>query len=55
MENVWLQIKSIINSRLLDSKSTEMDADTEASLKRQILLLAQRNSPIRSLMCTYIK
>lgn len=50
VENVWLQIKSVINSRLIDSKANEMDSETESSLKNQILLLAKKDSPIRSLM-----
>ncbi|XP_037026094.1 T-complex protein 11-like protein 1 [Bradysia coprophila] len=49
IENVWLQIKTYVSSRLLASNAV-MDDLTEQSFKSQILLLANKDSSIRSLM-----
>ncbi|KAG4075765.1 hypothetical protein HA402_003591 [Bradysia odoriphaga] len=49
IENVWLQIKTYVSSRLLASNAV-MDDLTEQSFRSQILLLANKDSSIRSLM-----
>lgn len=49
IENVWLQIKTYVSNRLLASNAV-MDDLTEQSFKSQILLLANKDSSIRSLM-----
>ncbi|KAJ6639004.1 T-complex protein 11-like protein 2 [Pseudolycoriella hygida] len=53
IENLWLQIKTSVATHLLTSNAV-MDDLTEQTFKTQILLLAKKDSPIRSLMCKYI-
>lgn len=54
IEHVWLQLKQIINSRLVSTGSGEMDQATEESLHTQVQLLTNRDSPIRSLMSMFL-
>jgi len=49
IENVWLQIKTYVSNRLLANNAV-MDDLTEQTFKSQILLLAKKDSSIRSLM-----
>lgn len=49
IENVWLQVKSVIVTKLQENEQT-LSADSENVLKEQILSLAKEDSPVRKLM-----
>lgn len=50
IENIWLQIKTVINSKLNESGKNEMDEQTEEALKNHILQIPRKDSPVRSLI-----
>jgi len=51
LENVWLQIKSVLTKRLHESNQKPMDEETEANLKSHILKISSNEtSPVRQLM-----
>lgn len=49
IENVWLQVKSVIVSKLQE-KDQILSADSENTLKDQILSLGNKEAPVRKLM-----
>lgn len=49
IENVWLQVKSVIVARLQE-KDQVLSADSENVLKEQILSLSNKEAPVRKLM-----
>lgn len=49
IENVWLQVKSVIVSKLQE-KEQILSADSENTLKDQILSLGNKEAPVRKLM-----
>lgn len=49
IENVWLQVKSVIVTKLQENEQT-LSTDSENVLKEQILSLAKEDSPVRKLM-----
>lgn len=49
IENVWLQVKSVIVSKLQE-KEQVLSADSENTLKDQILSLGNKEAPVRKLM-----
>jgi hypothetical protein len=51
LENVWLQIKTVITSRLQELKQPEIDEQTENTIKHNILQIAKPDSSVRTLMC----
>lgn len=54
MENIWVQIKSVITTKLNETNK-ELDVTTENALKGQLLQVANRSSPIRALMCMFLE
>ncbi|XP_017483757.1 PREDICTED: T-complex protein 11-like protein 1 isoform X1 [Rhagoletis zephyria] len=50
VENVWLQVKSVINEYLQKDNQPVMDANTEGMLKSQILQTGNKDSPVRALI-----
>jgi len=60
LENVWLQVKSVLCKRLEELHQKPLDEETETSLKSHILKIASvETSPVRALMwkrlTTYIQ
>lgn len=49
IENVWLQVKTVIVSKL-EEKNQVLTADSENTLKDQILSLSNNDAPVRKLM-----
>ena len=49
LENIWLHVKSVIVSRLAANQA-KLDEAIESTLKSQILQIANKDSPVRSLM-----
>lgn len=49
IENVWLQVKSVIVSKLQE-KEQILSAESENTLKDQILSLGNKEAPVRKLM-----
>lgn len=49
IESIWLQVKSVMVSHL-ETKNQELDAESENTLKQQIMSLAKKESPVRTLM-----
>lgn len=49
IENVWLQVKSVIVSKLQE-KDQILSADSENTLKDQIVSLGNKEAPVRKLM-----
>uniref|UniRef100_A0A1I8PQ93 T-complex protein 11-like protein 1 n=1 Tax=Stomoxys calcitrans TaxID=35570 RepID=A0A1I8PQ93_STOCA len=50
IENVWEQIKSVINQYLQKENQSTMDTEAESMLRSQIMQIANRESPVRQLM-----
>ncbi|XP_067639226.1 T-complex protein 11-like protein 1 isoform X2 [Eurosta solidaginis] len=50
IENVWLQVKAVINENLQKEGQMVMDANTENMLKSQIMQSGNKESPVRILM-----
>lgn len=50
IENIWIQIKTFINSKLTEEGEHEMDATAENTLKTQILQVGNIDSPVRNLL-----
>ncbi|XP_020718190.1 T-complex protein 11-like protein 2 isoform X2 [Ceratitis capitata] len=50
IENVWLQVKTVINEYLQKESQPVMDANTEEMLKSQIMQVGKKDSPVRTLM-----
>lgn len=48
IENIWLQVKSFVGSRLQENQV--LDNESEKTLKQQITSLAKKESPVRQLM-----
>lgn len=51
MSNIWEQIKSSIQKFLEKEQQSAMDGKAEDVLKTQVLQIANKNSPVRQLMC----
>lgn len=51
IENIWLQVKSVIESKLKEDKQV-LAGDTENALKDQILSLSNKESEVRKLLWT---
>lgn len=49
IENIWLQVKSVIVSNL-EKKDQQLESESENTLKAQITALAKKDSPVRQLM-----
>lgn len=49
-KNIWIQIKTFINSKLTEENESEMDASAEKTLKSQILQIGKSDSPVRNLL-----
>lgn len=49
IENVWLQVKSVIVTKLQEKEQT-LSVDSENTLKDQILSLSNKEAPVRKLM-----
>lgn len=52
IENVWLQVKSVIEKELNKIQKT-LPIETENTIKHQILQLTERNSAVRTLFCMH--
>ncbi|XP_053949078.1 T-complex protein 11-like protein 1 isoform X1 [Anastrepha ludens] len=50
IENVWLQVKTVINEYLQKEDQPVIDANTEDMLKSQIMQTGNKDSPVRTLM-----
>lgn len=51
LQNVWLQIKSVLTKRLQELYQKNLDEETETSLKAHIMKIANMDeSPVRKLM-----
>lgn len=50
LEGVWLQVQTVLQRAATEANAPALDADTEWAIKTQILLLADRASPVRSVM-----
>lgn len=49
--NVWLHLKSVIVSKLAELKIPTHDESTENAMKAQVLQIANRDAPVRALLC----
>lgn len=49
IENVWLQVKTVIVSKL-EEKNQVLTAESESTLRDQILSLSKNDAPVRQLM-----
>lgn len=54
MENIWEQIKININQYLQKEEQAVMDEASENMLKAQIMQIANKDAPVRQLMCKCI-
>ncbi|XP_075159176.1 T-complex protein 11-like protein 1 isoform X2 [Haematobia irritans] len=50
IENIWEQIKSVINQYLQKENQSVMDTAAESMLRSQIMQIASKDSPVRQLM-----
>ncbi|XP_055910312.1 T-complex protein 11-like protein 1 isoform X2 [Eupeodes corollae] len=50
IKNIWVHIKSFINTKLSEEGDNEMDATAESTLKTQILQIGNTDSPVYNLL-----
>lgn len=55
IDNIWEQIKTVINQYLVKEQQSVMDTAAEAILKAQIMQIGNKESSVRQLMCKYTK
>jgi hypothetical protein len=50
IENIWIQIKAVINKRLEEVNQNAMDEQAEATLKSHVTQIVKPDTPVRALM-----
>lgn len=50
IDNVWIQIKTVINKQLEELKQNVLDEQSETTLKTHVSQIVKLDTPVRSLM-----
>jgi hypothetical protein len=50
MENIWIQIKTVINKRLEEISQCSLDEQAEVTLRNHVMQIVKPDAPVRALM-----